>query len=110
MSELPLPAIVGWLVHERYGGYDAATKIFGQMQHIPPDQFGEAEAFRGLLKRAPEQQVRQWFHERLQQLFPVAREAVEESESALFFNRLNAFADFNYWAKYPSWSLQEVAA
>ncbi len=102
--------IIAWLVYERFGGYDAATKIFGQMQHIPPDQAADAETFRGLLKRAPEEQVRQWFHERLQQLFPAAREAVEENESALFFNRLNAFADYDYWARYPFWSLQEVVS
>ncbi len=110
MGEIPLPVIIAWLVYERFGGYDAATKIFGQMQHIPGDQAAEAEAFRGLLKRAPEEHVRRWFHERLQQLLPAAKEAVEESEAALFFNRLNAFADFNYWAMYPFWSLQEVVS
>ncbi|HOY76685.1 MAG TPA: hypothetical protein PLH23_10360 [Hyphomonadaceae bacterium] len=110
MGELPLPAVIRWLVHERFGGYDAETKVHGYMQYIPPDQAVEAKTYRDLLKRLPEEQIRQTFQERLRELVPLAEEAIEDRESVLFFNQPNAVADYEYWARFPFWSLRDAVA
>lgn len=110
MSELPLRAIIGWLVHERYGGYDAETKLRGQMVRIPADQLADAETFRNLLQSQSEDAVRALFHERLQELVPEANAAILDREASLFFNRPLALPVFPYWGRMAVWSIAEATA
>ncbi|MEZ6030890.1 MAG: hypothetical protein R3C46_14215 [Hyphomonadaceae bacterium] len=97
-------------MHERFGGYDAETKVHGHMQYIPPDQAGEAKTYRDLLKRLPEEQVRQSFQDRPGELIPLAEEEIEDRESVLFFSQPSAIADYTYWACFPFWSLRDAVA
>jgi len=80
------------------------------MQYIPPDQAGEAKTYRDLLKRLPEEQVRQSFQDRPGELIPLAEEEIEDRESVLFFSQPSAIADYTYWACFPFWSLRDAVA
>lgn len=110
MGELPLPAVISWLVHERFGGYDAETKLRGPMRHIPPEQAAEAVSFRRLLQSQPEETVRRMFRQRLSELAPEAAASVLDREASLFFNRPSALAVNQYWGRMAVWSISEAAA
>ena len=110
MSELPLPAIISWLIHERHGGYDAETKLLGQMARIPTDQVADAETFRKLLLSQSEEAVRALFRERLQELAPEADAAILDREASLFFNQPSALPNYAYWGRMAVWSIAEATA
>lgn len=110
MSELPLPAIISRLIHERHGGYDAETKLLGQMAKIPADQEADAETFRNLLQSQSENAVRMLFLERRQELAPEANAAIIDREAALFFHRPLALPNYGYWGRMAVWSIAEATA
>lgn len=110
MGELPLPAVVSWLVHERFGGYDAETKLRGPMRHIPPEQVAEAEVFRRLLQSQPEEAVRRMFRQRLLEIKQEAAASVLDREASLFFNRPSALSVNQFWGRMALWSIGEAAA
>jgi hypothetical protein len=110
VGELPLPAIIDWLVHERFGGYDVETKLAGAMTTVPPAYAADATAYRELLHTFPEDRLRRLFCEKVQELVPVARAAIESRERFLFFNRPIAQADYVYWARMPIWTVEEAVA
>jgi hypothetical protein len=97
-------------MHERFGGYDAETKLRGSMRHIPPEQAVEAESFRRMLQNQPEEAVRRMFRQRLSELAPEAAASVLDREASLFFNRPSALSVNQYWGRMPLWSISEAAA
>lgn len=110
MVELPLPAIVGWLVYERYGGYDAETKILGHMQRILPEHQEAAERFRHVLLGFTEANVRSLFERKIKALVPQANAAILDRESTQFFNQPACIARYDYWARAAFWTVEEAVA
>jgi hypothetical protein len=109
VGELPLSAVIRWLVHERFGGYDAETSSPCPSQQMPPDCVAGAETYRAHLGRLPDEQVRMIFDGRIAEL-QSATEVAGEGESSLFFNRHRAFANYEYWGGHPLWSVEEATA
>lgn len=97
-------------MHERFGGYDAETKIRGPMRNIPPEQAAEAASFRLLLQSQPEEAVRRMFRQRLSELAPEAAASVLDREATLFFNRPSALSVNQFWGRMALWSISEAAA
>lgn len=96
-------------MHERFGGYDAETKIRGPMRHIPPEQAAEAATFRRLLQSQPEETVRRMFRQRLSEIAPEAVASALDREATLFFNRPSALSVNQYWGRMALWSISEAA-
>ena len=110
MDDLPLAAVIGWLVHEKYGGYDVETKLQGLMQRILPEHEQAAEDLKELFKRLPEERVREHFAKRIRAVIQEATEVVADRESNLFFNAPIAVADVDFWSRAAMWSVEEAAA
>lgn len=110
MDDLPLTAVIGWLVHEKYGGYDVEAKLQGLMQRILPEHEQDAEDLKELFKRLPEPRVRQHFANRIRAVIQEATEVVADRESTLFFNAPISVADVDFWSKAAMWSVEEAAA
>lgn len=110
MEDLPLTAVIGWLVHEKYGGYDVETKLQGLMHRILPEHEQAAEDLKELFKRLPEERVREHFAKKIRAVIQEATEVVADRESNLFFNAPVAVADVDFWSRAAMWSVEEAAA
>lgn len=66
--------------------------------NLPP-----AEIYRRTLKAKPQHEIEDLYHQEMQKVY-------KEMDENRFFNKPDAEADFDYWAKMPEWTIKEAVA
>lgn len=101
---------IAYLVRRKFG--DGA--LSGPVSGLPKDEeetqtqlHAEIQAYRTELQGLEEDEL---FARGYQEREKEAHELKELEEQTPFYNRSNAQADFEYWAKFPLWTLDEAVA
>ncbi len=101
---------IAYLVRRRFGDATLSGPVSGLLVDEEETQtrlFQDLEAYRTELQGLEEEEL---FARAYQEREKEAHELKELEEQTPFYNRPNAQADFQYWAKFPLWRLDEAVA
>jgi len=101
---------IAYLVRRRFGDAALTGPVSGLLEDEEETQtqlYAAIETYRAELQVLEEEQL---FALAYQEREKEAHELTELEEQTPFYNRSNAQADFEYWAKFPLWTLDEAVA
>jgi hypothetical protein len=101
---------IGYLLRRKFGNAALSGPVSGLVEDEEETQtrlFQDLEAYRTELQGLEEEEL---FARAYQEREKEAHELRELEEQTPFYNRPNAQADFQYWAKFPLWTLDEAVA
>lgn len=99
----PLPAELALRLGMNDGIF--SDYIEDEKEWIPPsaETLQKAQLYREKLKSLPKAKIKKQYRDELAKLH-------FEKDQKMFFNQAEAQADFDYWSKMPSWTLDEAIA
>lgn len=101
---------IAYLVRRKFGDAELAGPVSGLLEDEEETQtklYAEIQTYRTELQGLEEDQL---FALASQEREKEARELEVAEERQRFFNQPNSEADFEYWGKYPLWTLDEAVA
>ena len=101
---------IGYLLRRKFGNAALSGPISGLLEDEEETQtqlYTEIQTYRTELQGFEEEQLSALAYQEREK---EAHELKELEEQTPFYNRPNAQADFQYWAKFPLWTLDEAVA